>query len=238
MGEKTSIDEYIHKFTTLLGRAGVTDYEAAKNYFVGGLSEFWTQKLEWQANLPSQTIQEWYALLRKLDKNHRFILNMKTGSAAGSYTTKAHKDPDAMDVDDPRHLQAVRLSKEEREKHMRERRCFKCHAIGHRAENCFSKAKEEGSNGGGRSGNGNRPPNRSWGNCPQTPNGGNKVAQIKALLKELSADERKQVLSDMRVNPMVRIRALMQELPDEEKEQLAEEAVEETVEEEVQENFQ
>ena len=87
-------------------------------------------------------------------------------------------------------------------------------------------------------GNGNRPPNRNWGNCPQTPNGSNKVAQIKALLKELNADERKQVLSDMRVNPMVRIRALMQELPDEEKEQLAEEAVEETVEEEVQENFQ
>ena len=66
---------------------------------------------------------------------------------------------------------------------------------------------------------------------------GGKVAQIRALMKDISPDERQQLMKEFRSNPLVRIRALMQELPEEEKEQLAEEVVSEASPEEPQENF-
>ena len=50
---------------------------------------------------------------------------------------------------------------------------------------------------------------------------------MRALLKELSPDERKQILDEHRTNPAARIRALIQELPAEEKEAMVEEVSEE-----------
>ena len=121
-----------------------------------------------------------------------------------------------MDID------ATRLSRDDRDKRMREGRCFECNEQGHVVRDCPKKKKQ-----------GNNNPFRSqWGNNPfrnqqRGASGGSKAAQVRALLKELSPDERKQILDEHRSNPAARIRALIQELPAEEKEAMVEEVSEE-----------
>ena len=103
-------------------------------------------------------------------------------------------------------IDAVRLSKEDHEQHMRKGRCFICHNHGHMARNCPQKKQGKP----GRFNNQNRP---------------SKATQVRSLLKELSGEERKQLLEEFKpVNNAARIRAMMQELSEEDKEALVEEA--------------
>lgn len=51
--------------------------------------------------------------------------------------------------------------------------------------------------------------------------------QICSLIKDLNADEHRQVLEEMHVSPVARIRAIIQELPEDEKEELVEQTVSE-----------
>ena len=57
-------------------------------------------------------------------------------------------------------------------------------------------------------------------------------------MKDIGPDERRQLMDELKGSTLVRVRALMQELPEEEKEQLAEEVVSDAMPEEPQENFQ
>ena len=224
------VDTYIQKFKMLLTRAQISDFETQKSYFVGGLSKFWTDRLGWQTQLPEDNMEAWYKTVQHLDQNHRYILSVKGGGSGGTYIpTKTLPQGEPMDID------AVRLDKEEREKRMRERRCFKCNKTGHIAANCFSRQgsdnnqrynRDNNNNNQRFNGNNNQRYNRD--NNRQlngSQNQGNRVAQIRSLLKDLNPDERGQIMSELRGNSMVRIRALMQGLPEEDKEQLAEEAI-------------
>lgn len=106
-------------------------------------------------------------------------------------------------------IDAMRLAKDDRDKRMREGRCFECNEQGHLARDC-PKKRGRGPQMQKRSG-----PGRS------------KLSQIRSLIKDLNADERRQVLEEMRVSPAARIRAMIQELPEDEKEELVEQTVSE-----------
>ena len=217
------VDAYIQKFKMLLGRAHIYDFETQKGYFIAGLSKTWTDRLGWQTTLPADDIEDWYKTVQKLDQNHRYIQSVKGGSVGGTFT-KALPPGEPMDID------AVRLSSEERKKHREQNLCFNCHKAGHIAANCYSKP---GNGGGRRTGNGG-----NGGGRQQNATKGDKVSQIKALMKDIGPDERRQLMDELKGSTLVRVRALMQELPEEEKEQLAEEVVSDAMPEEPQEGFQ
>ena len=206
-----SLDDYIQKFLMLISRAQITDFEASKSYFVKGLGKTMLDKISWQSTLPTD-MPGWYALVRQLDQTHRYIQSLRGGHSA-SYS-KAQGSAASADV--PMEIDALRLSKEDRERFFREGRCFQCGKEGHISKDCPTKRGQ--------------PRNPQTGRFQrQDQRGGqqSKFAQARALLKDLSTEERKKILEENKATPAMRIRAMIQELPEGEKEQMMEEIVSE-----------
>jgi Retrotransposon gag protein len=152
---KNTIDEYVAEFRILAGKAKMTDDKALTEYFMEGINTGILQKIFASEQLP-KTIQEWYERASKHDAQHRRvqeILERRRGSSSTTTSTTQPKkpfipryvpryanttrDPNAMDIDQIT-TTIDRLTNEEREKHIRENRCFKCHKIGHISRNCRS----------------------------------------------------------------------------------------------------
>jgi Retrotransposon gag protein len=152
-----TVDDYISQFRILAGRAKITDETTLIEYFMEGLNVGILQKIFSQQTIPKK-MNEWYEQSSKYDAQYRRIreiLGRRRGTSSTTNTNQTKKtfvprytnnretrDPNAMDVD--------KLTVEEREKHMKENRCFNCHKIGHRAKDCRSKKQgtsrqEEGS---------------------------------------------------------------------------------------------
>ena len=97
------------------------------------------QKIFAQLTIP-KTIGEWDEQASQYDAQYRRvreILNRRRGVSTTTQTKRTFttprftRDPNAMDID--------RMTIEERNKHMKENRCFNCHKIGHRAKDCQQK---------------------------------------------------------------------------------------------------
>ena len=109
---------------------------------------------------------------------------------------------------------AVRLSREERQKRMREGRCFTCGEQGHLSTECAQRRNKT-------TGKTNFRSQDNKGGRGQ----GSKRGYIKSLFKSLSEEERKQLIQELRGDTSTRIRAMVQELPKEDREAAIEELV-------------
>jgi Zinc knuckle len=133
-----SINEHIAKFNMLAAESKIdTKNPLSIELFKETLP--WALMLElMKLETPLKTIDNWYEWVATL--NHRFHkVNRaieQTRGNSGKERTPQQKyyfpqkecDPNAMDID--------RLTVEERNKLMKEGRCFKCRNMGHRANEC------------------------------------------------------------------------------------------------------
>jgi hypothetical protein len=99
------------------------------------------------------TLEQWYALAQQASnaESRTNILANLASAGGGKGSSSKTRDPDAMDVDA---ILIQALSKEEREKHVRDGLCFICHKGGHQSKQCYlRKNKGKGKkkfNGKGR----------------------------------------------------------------------------------------
>ena len=200
------VDTYIQDFRMLVARAELTDQVTIEGFFRSGLKSYIKNVLKMQLTMPKQMDGDdgWYARAQTVEKNARKFENSE-GARDITHAAKVDSLPPAepMDVD------TLRISREERTKRMREGRCFYCNAHGH----LYSECKE-------------RPPDDKQNRQFKSRNNGgykrSKKEQIKYLAKSMTEDERKQLAQELRGDSMTRIRVLMQDMPDEQKEEAAE----------------
>ena len=140
---KGTADEYISQFRILAGRSRITDDKALIEYFMEGIHTSILAKIFALDKVPT-TVAAWYEKASRFDAQYRRfqeISGRKKGFTPQNRKSntpryvQSSSDPNAMDID--------RLTTEEREQHMKERRCFNCHKIGHNARDC--RSKNEGS---------------------------------------------------------------------------------------------
>jgi hypothetical protein len=143
---KDTADEYVSQFRILAGRSKIKEDSSLIEYFMEGLNNGILQKIFTLEKMPT-TIDKWYELASRFDAQHRRvqeIIGRRRGTAINTNTNQrktyvpryaSHNDPNAMDID--------RLTIEQRDKHIRENRCFNCHRIGHRIKDCRSPKQQE-----------------------------------------------------------------------------------------------
>jgi len=139
---KGTADEYISQFQILAGRSKISDDKALIEYFMEGIHTSILSKTFALDKIPI-TIKEWYDKTSRFDAQYRRF--QEISSRNKGFTPQARKtnapqyvhspcNPNAMDID--------RLTTEDRELCMKERRCFNCRKIGHNARDCRSKNTE------------------------------------------------------------------------------------------------
>ncbi|KIO00045.1 hypothetical protein M404DRAFT_29872 [Pisolithus tinctorius Marx 270] len=107
-------------------------------FFSQGLKLFIVNRIHMMETTPTK-ITGWYEYAQKFDAKWRKVNEFsgrkekKTFHPRNSFAEE--KDPNAMDVD------GVRLSKEERDRHIKEGRCFGCGNKGHLSWECPDKGK-------------------------------------------------------------------------------------------------
>jgi hypothetical protein len=134
-----SIDEHIAKFKMLAAESKIDTMNPL-------MIELFKETLPWGLTLqlmrletPLKTIANWYEWAAKLDHKHAKInraVERTQGTSGGKdkapqkkyYFPRREHDPNAMDID--------RLTVEERDKLLKEGRCFRCRKTGHRANKC------------------------------------------------------------------------------------------------------
>jgi hypothetical protein len=137
MKKTDSIDEHIAKFKMLAAESKIDTTNPLT-------IELFKETLPWGLTLqlmrletPLKTIADWYEWAAELNHKHTKInraVERTQGSSGGKapqkkyYFPRRERDPNAMDVD--------RLTIEERDKLLKEGKCFKCRKTGHRANEC------------------------------------------------------------------------------------------------------
>jgi Zinc knuckle/Retrotransposon gag protein len=176
-----SIDEHIAKFKMLAAESKIdTTNPLSIKLFKEMLP--WALTLElMKLETPLKTINNWYEWAATL--NHQFHkVNRAIERTRGNsrkektsqqkyYFSRKERDLNAMDVN--------RLTIEERNKLMKERRCFKCRNMGHRANECPEDDNDKKK--------GKEVPKRKM-------NGRELYAHIWALFKEMTKEDRDEFL--------------------------------------------
>jgi hypothetical protein len=143
---KISMESYINLFKEYVRKAGIVTDEAEPNnatvsLFCQGLP---FKVLDKAMNQNPTSLTGWYDTVQRVvnARDRTSILaNVHRGGGSGS---KRH-DSDAMDVDA---IMISFLSKEEREKHVKEGLCFICHKAGHQSKSCPMRKDKKRSSGG------------------------------------------------------------------------------------------
>jgi hypothetical protein len=131
---------------------------------------------------PLKTIADWYEWAAELDHKHAKInraVEQTRGSSSGKdkapqkkfYFPQRERDPNAMDVD--------RLTTEERDKLLKEGKCFRCRRTGHQANECPENDDEKKK--------GKEVPKKKM-------NGRELHAHVRALFKEMTEKDRDEFL--------------------------------------------
>ncbi|KIO05562.1 hypothetical protein M404DRAFT_25282 [Pisolithus tinctorius Marx 270] len=116
----------------------ITEDVALIEFFSQGLKPFIANRIHMMETTPTK-ITEWYTQAQKFDAKWRKVnetfgkKEKKTFHPRNNFVEE--KDPNAMDVD------GVRLSREERDRHIKEGRCFGCGNKGHLSRECPDKGK-------------------------------------------------------------------------------------------------
>ena len=136
--DKGTADEYISQFRILSGRSKITEDNSLIEYFMEGIHPAILERIFGLAKVPT-TITAWCDHAARFDSQYRRLQEIKGRKKGTPFPAKKpsftpryvpNKDSHAMDID--------RLSTEDMERHMKERRCFKCHRVGHQAKECRS----------------------------------------------------------------------------------------------------
>jgi Ty3 transposon capsid-like protein/Zinc knuckle len=177
-----SIDEHIAKFKMLAAELKIDTtnpltIELFKETLPWGLT-LQLMKLE----TPLKTITDWYEWAAELDHKHAKInkaVERTRGTSGGKdkapqkkyYFPQREQDPNAMDVD--------RLTIKERDKLLKEGKCFRCQKIGHRANECPENDDKKKK--------GKEVPKKKM-------NGRELHAHMRALFKEMTEEDRDEFL--------------------------------------------
>jgi hypothetical protein len=186
MKRDDSIDEHIAKFKTLLSESRIDE----KSLVVTDLFRE-TLTLPLQSRIltlekPPTTLKEWYEWAMKIDHNWKRmreavgrtrITQSNQGGRVGQqgkgqptrfYFQRKERDPNAMDVD--------AMTIEERNKLMKEGKCFRCKLPGHLAANCPT---------------GTNTPRKE---TPKRMTGKELHAHIRGLFKDMTNEEKEEFL--------------------------------------------
>jgi hypothetical protein len=179
-----SIDEHIAKSKLLAAESKIDTtnsltIELFKETLLWGLT-LQLMRLE----TPLKTIADWYEWAAELDHKHAKInkaVERTRGTSSGKdkapqkkfYFHRRERDPNAMDVD--------RLTIEERDKLLKEGKCFRCRRTGHRANKCPENDDEKKK--------GKEVPKKKM-------NGRELHAHVRALFKEMTEEDRDEFLKD------------------------------------------
>ena len=123
--QKVSVAKYVQLFQELIRKARITEEAVIIPYFTEGLKHNILEKcLDWQ---PKDLAEQYKAAIGTEQNKTRLgiLVSLSYGKKGGS---SRYRDPDAMDVDT---VMINVLSKEEREKHIKEGLCFICHKSEH-----------------------------------------------------------------------------------------------------------
>jgi Ty3 transposon capsid-like protein len=177
-----SIDEHIAKFKMLAGESKIDTTNPLT-------IELFKETLPWGLTLqlmrletPLKTITDWYEWAAELDHKHTKInkaVERTRGSSSGKdkapqkkfYFPRWERDLNAMDVD--------RLMIEERDKLLKEGKCFRCRRTRHRANECPENDDEKKK--------GKEVPKKKM-------NGRELHAHVRALFKEMTEEDRDKFL--------------------------------------------
>jgi hypothetical protein len=123
------------EFLQLQQQAGIMDEQVSIHQFLKGVGNDIAQRAIAQDGIPDK-LEKLMETMWKHESDQDLLTQLFKG---GTITkTSNPKDPYAMDVD------AVRITNSDRERIIKERRCFKCRKFNHRAPNCRSQAWRPG----------------------------------------------------------------------------------------------
>ena len=133
--KKTPLMDYISQFKNCAALSEISNEDVLINFYSRGIPSFLMKKIYGMDTVPD-TIEKWYQATLRFqhvwEKTNEIAKGKTNPFYQNHHRNNDHKkkDPDAMDVD------AVRLSDQEKQRHFKEGRCFRCGGKGHRSNGC------------------------------------------------------------------------------------------------------
>jgi hypothetical protein len=124
------VDDYIAKFRDLIGRSGITQEEAKIEYFLDGLHKDLVDCIYLMPTPPTTLEGMYTAAANAFQAAQRSKAYGARGRERMGATAMAKQEKDQPQ---PLQLTLRSLNIEERERHIREGLCFRCHRTGHRS---------------------------------------------------------------------------------------------------------
>ena len=192
-----SIDELISQFKILASISEITEDKALIEYFKPAISKEIYMDIMKSETIPA-TLNDWYTRSARLAHAYAECeaFQKRQKRTYTPPTTTETTDPNAMQID------ATRLSDEERQRYFKEGRCFVCSARGHISKECPKRKKRPFQNQRTTIQAADVPesPTPTTTTTPQSAPTAAKstsaAAQIRALLAQLSQEEKEELMEE------------------------------------------